>query len=156
MTLHFFSTMHFSQNRFSFAQAPRGPGIWINNFFPRNDTRCARPWMTLKMMSVRLMHAWYKTLFSFSIELSPRSVEACCTLMLVPGSQYVAPWKSDESPCCFALHTTYRAITLGYCDMNIQGIGCASHSKYSFCCNLHYSHAARCLVTISRSYNGSR
>ena len=28
----FFSTMHFSQNRFSFAQAPWGPGIWISHF----------------------------------------------------------------------------------------------------------------------------
>ena len=61
--------------------------------FPRNDTRCARPWMTLKMMSVRLMHVWYKTLFSFSIELPPRPAGACCMLMLAPGSQNVAPWK---------------------------------------------------------------
>ena len=38
-----------------------------------------------------------------------------------------------------------------YCDMNVQRRGSANHSKYSFRCNLHYSHAARCLVTISRT-----
>ena len=155
MTLHFFRPCIFLRIASPSLRRLEAPEYGLT-IFPRNDTRCARPWMTLKMMSVRLMHAWYKTLFSFSIELPPRSAGACCMLMLVPGSQNVAPWKSDESPRCFALHTTYRAIILGYYDMNMQGRGCANHSKYSFCCNLHYSHAARCLATISRTYNGSR
>ena len=155
MTLHFFRPFFFLRIASPSLRRLEAPEYGLT-IVPRNDTRCGRPWMTLKMMSVRRMHASYKTLFSFSIELPPRSAGACCMIMLVPGSQNVAPGKSDESPRCFPIHTTYRAIILGYYDMNLQERGCANHSKYSFCCNLHYSHAARCLVTISHTYNGSR